>query len=568
MSAATPPLVAAVTVKVSGQDLDPDLASLILEVRVEDDLVHPDSFVVKLSDPGLENIDGNTFEIGKEVEIWMKSPGGADDAAPTQPQKLIKGDIVALEPEFNDGGAFIVARGYDKSHKLNRTKNTKAYQNQTFGDIARAVIGAAGLSPGTVDDSGGPQDFVQQSAETDWDFLKRLADRIGNEVVAEDEKIHFRKAGSKSGGPKTLEWGKELHVFHPRLTGVQQVREVTVRSWDPKTKQAITSTKQAQPAYVAKIGIERSAVSSKLDGGKLNVGDRAFTTQAEADAFAQGVVDQLANAFVDATGRCVGDPDLHAGSKVNIQKVGTKFSGEYTLSSTTHVYGKGGYFTRFTISGKRATGVVDMMTPKSSRNWGESVVVGIVTNNSDPDNMGRVRVKYPSLGDETEGWWARVSSSASGKDRGLLMMPQPNEEVLIAFENNDPRKPYVIGSVWNAKDTPGNLVQKDGSFVLQSDKQIQMKAKDPIDIKGDKEFKLETTGAINQKSSNDFSLDAKGVNIKASTSAELKASTTITVNAGGSVSIKGAAIDVNASGALTLKASGVVTISGSQIMLG
>ena len=78
--------------------------------------------------------------------------------------------------------------------------------------------------------------------------------------------------------------------------------------------------------------------------------------------------------------------------------------------------------------------------------------------------MGRVRVKYPSLDGKIEGWWARMAAPGAGNDRGQLMMPLVGDEVLVAFEHGDVQRPYVIGSLWNGKDTPGDLVHTDGSY--------------------------------------------------------------------------------------------------------
>src|SRR5262249_3527905 len=155
-----------------------------------------------------------------------------------------------------------------------------------------------------------------------------------------------------------------------------------------------------------------------------------------------------------------------------------------------------GYLTNFAISGRSSRSLVDLMTPASTRGWGNSVVIGKVTQNDDPDGLGRVRVSYPALGDDTEGWWARVATSAAGKDRGLLMMPVIGDEVLIAFEHDDVHKPYVIGALWNGKGKPGDLVQTDGSFVLASDKLVNVTSKGDISIKSDGDYKLETKGKV------------------------------------------------------------------------
>lgn len=566
-------LLPSVQVKINGVPLDPQIAPNVLEVKVEDNLIHPDTFLIRVDDPELKNIDSTTFDIGANVEILFEKPGMMGESAPPVLKSMIKGQITSLEPEFGEHGAVVAVRGYDKSHQLNRSKKTKTYQDMTYGDIARQVISGGGLTPGTIDDAGGTHPFVQQNNETDWDFLWRLASRIDNEVVADDTKMHFRKASSSRPAAPDLEYGVNLHSFRPRVTGVQQIDNVTVRGWDPKTKQAIVGTASAgdvEGALGVKIGVAHGKVRSSLNGGKVLVADLTPTSQSEADAIAKSVMAQHANAYVDATGVAFGDPDLRAGRKVKITKVGTRFGGDYTLFSTVHRFnGSKGYMTSFVISGRSARGLLDVLTPAPPRNFGgSSIVIGIVTNNDDPDKMGRVRIKYPALGDDTEGAWARIASPSSGKDRGLLMMPQVDEEVLIAFEHDDPRKPFVLGSVWNKKDSPGDLVQTDGSFVLQSDQKTNVKSKDQISIKSDKEMKVETTGQIEQKSKDkivlqaDSEIDAKSkkIVVNSDVDIELTANSQINIKANGKITLQGSA-------GVAIQGPGGINLTGSKISL-
>jgi uncharacterized protein involved in type VI secretion and phage assembly len=81
------------------------------------------------------------------------------------------------------------------------------------------------------------------------------------------------------------------------------------------------------------------------------------------------------------------------------------------------------------------------------------VVVGVVSNINDPDGLGRVKVKFPWLREEDESQWARIMSLMAGKDRGSVFRPEVDDEVLVLFEHGDMRFPYVIGAVWNGKDT-------------------------------------------------------------------------------------------------------------------
>jgi phage protein D len=525
-------MIAGVQVLIGGTELDDALAANLTEVRIDDNLTLPDAFRIHLADPGLQAIDDDPLPLGADIEIKLAAPDGATLVS------VLKGQIAAVEPEFNASGAVIVARGFDRSHSLNRTQETQTYQNMTADDIARKVASRAGLDQGQIDSAGEAYDFVQQNNETDWQFLWRLARRIDFEVVVSGSELCFRQAGSGDGDPVALTWGDNLQVFRPRVTGIQQVDEVVVRAWDPSTKDVIESKAQAGSLGVD-IGVERSDVASSLGGGTVTLTDRPAMTTEEASALARSVVARIANGYVEAEGTARGNPALRAGGRIKVSGVGSRFGGTYTLSATTHIYRGGrGYETQFTVGGRSTRSLLDLMTPAAVRHWGNSLVVGVVSQNDDPDGLGRVRVTYPSLGDDTEGWWARVVAPAAGDSRGLLMMPVVGDEVVVGFEQDDVRRPYILGSVWNGKAKPGaDLVHTDGSFALRSDEQIWMSAGDKITVKGEKDAEVDTEGK--------FTVQATG---------------DVTIQSNGSLTIKASSIK--------LEADGQVKISGSGISLG
>jgi phage protein D len=557
-------VVAGIEVRLGGQPLDPSVLQKLIEVRIQENLMLPDTFLMRISDPDLKQVDSAAYEIGAEVEILLA--GVQDESAqPSQEgglQPVFKGQVAALEPEFSAGGAYVALRGYDNSHAMHRSKRTQTYQNATADDIARKVAERSGLAPGTIDSAGAPHDFIQQSNESDWEFLWRLAAAIDFEVVVVDKEMHFRKAGGPAGDqPVVLAWGAKLTSFRPRVTGVQQLHEVLVRAWDPASKQVIESTATSD-TQSSNIGIERDGVVSSMGGGTMTVADRPVITQAEADALAQSVASHLGNAFVEAEGSCHGDPRLRAGSKVKIEKVGARFAGTFSLSATTHVFrGAKGYETHFSVTGRAPRNLVDLMTPAAKRSWGDSVVVGVVTQNEDPEGLGRVRVKYPALGDDTEGWWARVVSISAGEGRGVMMMPIVGDEVLLAFEHGDVRRPFVLGSLFNGMSKPKTLSQTDGSFALGSDKAVSVKAAEGVTIESGKtleltseaDMKITTSQGLSETIKGDYSLQAEG-------GVTIEANSSVTIEALAAVTIKAPSI--------AIEADGVVQISGAQVMLG
>jgi hypothetical protein len=436
-------------------------------------------------------------------------------------------------------------------------------------DLARTVIGAAGGLTANATATDVVHDFFQQSNETDWEFLWRIALMHDYLVTTDDRTIKFQPASDVAGSAVALTWQDKLISFRPRISGVQQPQSVEVRAWDPNSKTNINGN-ATSPETTSQPGVQRSAVSNQLGGGTIAVTDRVASTVSEANALARSTLQRLADAFYEADGLAWGNPQIKAGVQVQINGVGTQFGGTFTVTGSTHSYsGKSGYRTSFQISGRSSRTLLELIRPPEDRDWSSSLVVGVVTNNNDPDQMGRVRVKYPSLSDSEESAWARIATPSAGNARGLLMMPQNNEEVIIGFEHGDTRRPIVIGSLFNGSDKPGEelLQSKDGSFALLSNEKIHQHSKKDFEIKSDQKMVVEVTQDENHKVSGNYKHETTGTgNLKAQQ---------YTIEAGSTMTVKGVSLTVEASASLTLKGatidiqgSGPVNIKGAIINLG
>ena len=155
---------------------------------------------------------------------------------------------------------------------------------------------------------------------------------------------------------------------------------------------------------------------------------------------------------------CLGNPKLKVGATVKIDNAGTKLSGTYYVTSVDHHFGRRGDMTTTFSTGartrRRSSTCSVAAASASGRSASSGMTIGIVTNNKDPDGVGRVRVKFPALSDSEESWWARVVTPGAGSSAGLMFMPQIDDEVLVGFEHGDLRRPFVLGGVWGAKAKP------------------------------------------------------------------------------------------------------------------
>jgi phage protein D/phage baseplate assembly protein gpV len=542
--------VAAIQVRIDGALLAPEIRDMVVEVRVRDSLGLPATAVVRLTDPRGERVDDRLFEIGKDLEIRAGAIG--DRSA----EPIFKGEIVAFEPEFKQDGIEIAIRGYDKSHRLKRGKKVRTFQQVSASDIVKKVLGEAGLRS-DVTSTDTVYEFFQQSAETDRELIARLARANDFFFHVDGDTGHFEAVNGGSGAPVSLKYTNELLSFRPRVSAVQQVKTVEVRGWSPDDKREVVGS-SGSGQVTSGIGVQQKPLTGAFGSAKVLIADRTVQDSGEANTMATSALNQFSEAYVEAEGTCLGNPAVLAGKKVKIEGVGQKLSGTYVVSASDHVYrGKTGYKTSFTISGRSDRSLLDLVHPPERRDWTRHLVVGLVTNVNDPDGLGRVKVKYPSLSADTESTWARVVTLAAGNARGVLMLPRIDEEVVVAFENGDARRPLVVGSVFNGKDQPGAELladnrddQRKGDFVVASDTNATVHTKKDIFFTSDQNLVIEVKKDQSLKLTGNQKSDING-------SSELKAGTTYKVEAGASVSIKGANVSVEATGALTLKGATV-----------
>ena len=547
------------TILVNGTEIDPAEADAVHDIRITDWLRLPDACSIAVGYQGrreggpFDDLDNSQFEVGAELQVQM---GSTDEMSTST---LFKGEIVTVEPDFQAGGVAMIVRAYDKSHRMMRARKQRTFKDQTISDIVKTICSENGLAA-SAEESGSPLDLVFQHNETDWDFVWRLARRVGFEFVVDDTKATFGKP--KAGDEVELTYPDDLHTFRPRITSVQQVEKVNVRGFDLKAKKQVVSTKSS-PDQLTEAGIKRSDVMKKFKGSQLEISGQSFSSRGEADQIAQSMLDLHANAYLAAEGSCHGNPKIKAGTKLKITGVGKDFSGTYRVAKAQHLIGTaGGYTTEFSNSAGEHTllGQTGGGGNSSSRN--DSLVTGIVTNNKDPDKLGRVLVKLPALSD-LESFWVPVILPSAGKERGLSMLPVPGEQVMVAFENGDPSYPYVLGSIFNGKDTPGEeLAVDDGSFAMKSDKKALFAAQEDIKLRSDKgKWEIEINGDIKETTKQG------GYTGEIAGAYKVTAKQAITIESNQSVTIKAPQITVQAQGTLSVESQGQLSLKGAQVQI-
>lgn len=198
---------------------------------------------------------------------------------------------------------------------------------------------------------------------------------------------------------------------------------------------------------------------------------------------------------------------------------------------------------------------------KNSRGF-YGIMTGVVTNNQDPDGLGRVKVKIPRLSGDDESNWARVATFMAGKERGAFFLPEVDDEVLVAFECGDINMPYVIGALWNGVDKPFET-NSDG----KNDKRV-IKSRSGHLIRLDDKDGAEKIEIIDKTEKNLITIDTASNKIIISSDKDIEISAEngkVTINAQ-EIEIKSsAATKVEAGAGMDLKASAKMTVKGATV---
>jgi phage protein D len=566
--------------KINGALASDELMADILQLSVEESLHLPSMFTIVIENsafPGRSDEKiwehGNTFAMGSAIQIGF-IPVDRNGTS-SELEWVISAEVTAIETHFTQGSqAPIIIRGYDRAHRLHRGQHNRSFQNVKDSDIVRKIIGEVGLAAGTIDATKTVHDYVFQENQTNMEFLRERAARNGFELFVQDGKLHFRKPTQDQA--LNLTWLETLTSFRVRVSSAEQVNSVEVRGWDYTQKKEIVARQSASTTLTTTQHGKGQNTPSKFNlTSKLIVVDQPIADATEAQTLATALFNERCDQFVHADAQALGDPKLRPGRVVKLSgAMMGQYAGEYYITETQHLLSERNYTTAFSVRGLRGGDLLSIVAPASRPQPGQTLLIGIVTNNNDPKKLGRVRVKLPTLTTEHESEWARVVAIGAGKNRGFDCLPEIDDEVLVGFEHGDIHRPFVIGGLWNGNDAPPEPVSESVSsqkvrlrtfktrvgHYLQFVDEDKGLSKKGVCIKtagghkiylndSEKLVEVKTNGGHFLKLDDQalsVSLESKGsVSIKANTSVAIQANTSLDLKATGVVTVQGALIKLN-----------------------
>ena len=337
---------------VDGKDLLTNYYMEIANVQVDNTLKGADRFAFTVNSTfNFETREfeylQTTFGFGKPVEIYMGYVGNV------APKLMLRGMITSVQTSFPSAGLpQINISGYDLSYPMTKGKRSDNWTDQTDAEVVKLIASRYGLDSKT-DDTKIKQPKTEQSQESDFQLLEKLAERNGFEMYVYDKTLYFQAPKNNVPAAVTLEWGKGLVSFAPEINISEQITRVEVRGWDVQKKAEIVGVARSGDEPGREVGRRSGAEHVKAvvnddDAGSLKIRMPVFSKQ-EAERRAKAILKKRAEMLVQGSGESIGLPEIVADTNVELMGLGKMFSKTYYVDQSTHTISTSGYKTTFKV---------------------------------------------------------------------------------------------------------------------------------------------------------------------------------------------------------------------------
>lgn len=539
------------TIKVADTAVDREFISNLASVKLDQFVDKHHVLRIELHALGAEE-DTSSFQgtdkiagfLGETISIKLETDEVWDVSGSVTAMEFI-GVVTDISYESTvESINVVVITAHSPTIAMDGPRHNKLFHDQKISEIIKSVVNTHSITTGTFDTTSALLPYCVQYRETDFHFIMRLASQCGLFAYYDGSKFTLGKAGTSSSDV-TLTFGQMLYEFKMGIG--TRTEKFSSQAYDPEKKEVYDGeTSGALSTSLADLSKTSHDASKNLYPKGSFVAGLKPDSQAALDKSIKRAREASVGRMVNCTGRSR-DPRVNIGGCVKIDGMPSEFLGPHWIKSVSHEYSRGDYHNNFTCT------PLDTAYPQEdyAQRPFTDVQSALVTSTDDPDNLGRVKVKFPwndgSTGAEPD-YWLRVLTPHSGNERGFFWLPEIDDEVLVAFEQGDPDRPIILGSLYNGKDKPPT--SHDAGFNAAENDLKLFRTKSGNEIYFHDAGGSETI-CITQPSGNTITLSADGPKI--------------TIESDGDITMKATNITLETtSGDITLKSGGAIKVDSSM----
>lgn len=371
--------------------------------------------------------------IGQTLEVT--APSG---------ELLFSGEITVVETALDPGNLRTLRlRAYDRLHRLRKHQAVRAMPDAGLKQLLDTAAGEAGLSGAVIGDEPPGRPLTIQGDESTAEMLIAAAEASGRYLFVRDGEIKLMTLAGDGEDSVRLTAGENLLQARAEANAEAMRSSTVARGWE-FSKNALIESKAGLAAQDA---VEFRAIGVEAFSG---LGERQLVSRFGADrdealALAQADLDRATALCSTFEGLAEGDPGLRPGRIVSVSGLGGEADGDYVLTEAEHRFDShAGYVTR----------VSTVPPPPSRRRQPGNATIARITSTDDPEKLARVRARLTAYGDVETGWMP-VLSIGAGKDKGISVLPEPDDDVLVLLPDGDAARGIVLGGLYGPAKPPG-----------------------------------------------------------------------------------------------------------------
>ena len=571
-----------------GKALDDSFGLISVHIRLELDRIGRATLLFNAGDMDrqvFDETDSGSFKPGTPIRV---DAGELNDL-----KTLFEGIILDTGIRIGKGQrSMMTVECRDHAYPATMVRKNRIFLEKTDADIIREVL----KDYGSVSVEGGdcPHPELVQYYCTDWDFALSRADACGLFILTSGKDIKVVKPQVSASPVLTVTYGSDLIDFDGGVSAGEQFSGYDAVSWDPAQQKPVKESASA-PSLNKQGDLEPK--------GMATTGNMLLQTDAPADsqvlkAWADSRALKAGLARYYGTFSFYGAAEVVPGCTIELKGLGKRFGGNAFIGSVEHIIERNEWITKagMGVSPGTITERPDVVCPPASGLLPgmEGLHVAVVKKlDGDPQNQFRIQVELPWLDGEEKLLWARLSTLYATTGAGLFWLPEPEDEVLVGFVNNDPAHPVILGGLYSAKHAPpGEMTAENNTKTLVTREQMRIDideekksitvstpAGNKVEISDEEKvirlsdgnqnsiemgengitltsakditltakggITLDATAALSATAKQDIALDGQNVNVQAKMGATVKGNASAEFSASGQTVIKGAMVMIN-----------------------
>ncbi|MDT7828245.1 type VI secretion system tip protein VgrG [Pricia sp. S334] len=572
---------------IDGQLVDPGYQVISISIIREINGIPSAKVVLKDGDAAEES-----FQISEQEEFLPGKPISLKIGRDGNNAQLFKGIIVKHGIRVRESGETqLILDCRDEAVKMTLGRHNRYYENLRDSEIMEEVIDRYGMLDHEVEATGISHKEMVQHHSTDWDFLMLRAEANGKLVLCDDGKINVKMPNTDTDAALSVLFGATLIDFEAEMDGRTQWNAVEARSWDYGAQglfeHETDSVEINEPGNV-----DGAVMAADLSPEKYELRHSGQAIAEELQEWTRSMMQISRLAKIRGRAKFTGFGELKPGQLIDLQGVGSRFTGKAYVSAVRHDVYKGSWYTQAQfglppdcysrqyddIADAPAAGLVPAIS---------GLQIGkVVQLQDDPDGENRILVRLPIIDNAARGVWARVATLDAGQGstnggRGSFFLPEIEDEVIVGFVNDDPRDAVVLGML-NSSPQPAPINAQDANhekgFVTRSKMRVHFNDETKtitIDTPAGNSITLDEDSSsisIDDQNGNTVTMDPSGIAIESASDIKMEATGKIDIKAGAALTLAAAQMAISAQSSMEVKGAtaklssdGITEIKGSLV---